>query len=86
MATVLAAVPEIKAAMPPTAIGRDYPAGSWVRRSPDGGVTMTLGGIAGVTLGLREGVQVNLLGLVVGVRFRSPALILPGFGTLGERF
>lgn len=86
VATVLAAVPEIRAAMPPTAIGRDYPAGSWVRRSPDGGVTMTLGGIAGVTLGLREGVQVNLLGLVVGVRFRSPALILPGFGTLGERF
>ena len=86
VATVLAAVPEIGAAMPPTAIGRDYPAGAWVRRSPDGGVTLTLGGIAGVTLGLREGIQVNFLGLVAGVRFKHPALILPGFGTLGERF
>jgi hypothetical protein len=31
-------------------------------------------------------VELNLLGLVAGVRFRDPALILPGFGALGERF
>jgi hypothetical protein len=86
VATVLAAVPEIKAAMPPTAIGRDYPAGSWVRRSPNGGWTATLGGIAGVTFGWREGIQVNFLGLVAGIRFHKPTLILPGFGALGERF
>ena len=86
VATVLAAVPEIKASIPPTAIGRDYPAGSWVRRSPNGGWTVTLGGVAGVTLGLREGIQLNYLGLVAGVRFHRPALILPGFGALGERF
>ena len=49
-------------------------------------VRLTLGGFAGVTLGLREGIEVNLLGLVAGVRFRDPALILPGFGALGERF
>ena len=86
VATVLAAVPELKASMPPTAIGRDYPAGSWVRRSPNGGWTATLGGFAGVTFGLREGIQVNFLGLVAGIRFQQPALILPGFGALGERF
>ena len=62
VATVLAAVPELRADMPPTAIGRDYPAGSWVRRAPGGGVFVTLGGIAGVTLGLREGLEINFLG------------------------
>jgi hypothetical protein len=86
VATVLAAVPELGATMPPTAIGRDYPAGPWLARAPGGGWRATLGGFAGLTVGLREGVQVNLLGLVAGIRFRDAALILPGFGVVGERF
>ena len=86
VATVLAAVPELKADMPPTAIGRDYPAGRWVSRAPGGGWTVTLGGLAGLTVGIRRGIEVNLFGLVAGVRFRHPALILPGFGVLGGPF
>jgi hypothetical protein len=86
VASVLAAVPELAVTMPPTAVGRDFPAGAWLRRLPGGGFTASLGGFAGVTLGLRQGLEVNLLGLVAGVRFRDPALILPGFGALGERF
>ena len=86
VATVLAAVPEFNADMPPTAIGRDYPNGSWVRRAPGGGLFITLGGFAGLTLGLREGIEVNFFGLVAGIRLHRPALILPGFGVLGERF
>jgi hypothetical protein len=86
VANVLAAVPELRADMPPTAIGRDYPAGAWVRRTPGGGVAATLGGFAGLTLGWREGVEVNLFGLVAGIRFQRPAVILPGFGALGEPF
>ena len=72
--------------MPPTAIGRDYPAGGWLSRAPAGGWSLSLGGLAGLTLGMREGVEVNLLGLVAGVRLHDPALILPGFGVLGEPF
>jgi Protein of unknown function (DUF3750) len=86
VARVLAAVPELNADMPPTAIGRDYPAGGWVGRAPAGGLSLSLGGVAGVTLGVREGIEVNLLGLVAGVRLDDPALILPGFGALGEPF
>jgi hypothetical protein len=86
VATVLAAVPELGATMPPTAIGRDYPAGAWLARAPGGGFRATLGGFAGLTVGLREGVEVNLLGLVAGIRFQDAALILPGFGVVGERF
>ena len=86
VASVLAAVPELPVTLPPTAIGRDYPPGAWLRREPDGGLSASLGGFAGVALGLRRGVEINLLGLVAGIRFREPTLILPGFGALGERF
>lgn len=86
VATVLAAVPELAADMPPTAIGRDYPSGSWVSRAPAGGWSLSLGGVAGVTMGLREGIEVNLFGLVAGLRLDDPAVILPGFGVLGEPF
>jgi hypothetical protein len=86
VATVLAAVPELRAAMPPTAIGRDYRAGRWVSRTPAGGWSITLGGWAGFTVGVQDGVEVHLFGLVAGIRFRNPTLILPGFGALGEPF
>lgn len=86
VASVLAAVPELKAKMPPTAIGRDFPTDAWVGRAASGGISLTLGGFAGLTLGLREGIEVNLLGLVAGLRFDNPAILLPGFGALGEPF
>ena len=85
VAAIVAAVPGLQADIPPTAIGRDFPPGPWVRRGPLGGIVATLGGLASVTLGRREGVQVSLLGLVAGIRFHHPTLILPGFGALGDR-
>jgi hypothetical protein len=84
VATVLAAVPEFGAELPPTAIGRDFPAGAWLARTPDGGWSLSLGGFAGLKLGAREGFEVNLGGLVAGVRFDDFAILLPGFGALGE--
>ena len=85
VATVLAAVPELDADMPPTAIGRDFPPGAWLRRGP-GAWSATLGGFAGLTLGRRQGIELNLLGLVAGIRFDDFALILPGFGALGQSY
>ena len=84
VATVLASVPEIEAELPPTAIGRDYPVDAWLFRTPAGGWTLSLGGYAGMTVGRRDGIEVNLLGLVAGVRFNEFAILLPGFGALGE--
>ena len=86
VAAILAAVPEIGASLPSTAIGRDYPVGSWISRTASGGWSVSLGGFAGVTVGPRDGLAVNVLGLVAGIRFDKPAILLPGFGALGERF
>jgi hypothetical protein len=87
VAAVLAAIPEVHLTLPPTAIGKDYPYdGRWLRRTPsDTGFTLTLGGYAGLTVGWVEGLEVNLLGAVVGLDLRQPGLKLPGLGRLGDR-
>ncbi|HSG95822.1 MAG TPA: DUF3750 domain-containing protein, partial [Afifellaceae bacterium] len=80
-ATILSQVPELGAVLPPTAVGRDFPVnGGIVSRSSAGGWTMSFGGLAGVTIGMMEGVQINLLGLVAGIEFGRLALLLPGIG------
>ena len=79
VASVIAAVPELGGTVPPTAVGRDFRTGIF---RTGGGFSLSLAGIAGVTVGWKDGVQLNFLGLVLGVRFREPALILPGFGSI----
>ena len=84
VASVLRAVPEMGATMLPNAIGRDYRPGPYAGRSDSGtGVEASLWGLMGVKLGWIEGVEVNLLGLVVGLDLRRPALKIPGFGRIG---
>jgi hypothetical protein len=78
-------VPELGATLPPTAIGKDFPHdGRWVGWTPSGtGFRLSLGGYAGLTLGWIEGFEINILGAVIGIDFRDPALKLPGFGRVG---
>jgi hypothetical protein len=84
VAHVLAAAPELRAALPPTAIGKDWRGDGVLGLTPDGrGVRVSLGGLLGATLGWTDGVEVNLLGLVVGLDLRRPAVKLPGFGRIG---
>ena len=85
VSAVLDAVPEIRAALPPTAIGKDYPYdGRWLRPTPSGtGLRLTLGGYAGLTVGWFEGIEVNILGAVAGFDLRRPAGQRPGLGRLG---
>jgi hypothetical protein len=85
VAAVMQAVPEMKASLPPTAIGKDFPYdGRWAGVTPSGtGIRLNLGGYLGVTVGWYEGVEVNLLGAVVGIDVRRPALKVPGLGRLG---
>ena len=85
VAAIMDAAPEMRAALPPTAVGKDYPYdGRWLRRTPSGtGLRLTFGGYAGLTLGWVEGVEVNILGAVAGLDIRRPAIKLPGLGRLG---
>lgn len=85
VATVLAAVPEIGIALPPTAIGKDFPVdGDWIGTTPSAtGLRVTLGGYLGFQLGWVEGIELNILGAVAGLDLRRPGVKLPGFGRLG---
>ncbi|WP_416260673.1 DUF3750 domain-containing protein [Gibbsiella quercinecans] len=78
-------VPELKLDMPANAIGKDYrPLTRPIGLPPSGrGVQVSLLGVLGVTLGAEEGIEVNVLGLNMGIDFNSPALRLPFIGRLG---
>lgn len=85
VAHVAAAVPSLATALLPTAVGKDFRAeGPFLGRPPGGlGVQLSVRGLAGVTLGWTEGLEINLLGLVAGIDLRRPALKLPGWGRIG---
>jgi hypothetical protein len=82
---VLDAVPELKAVLPPTAIGKDFPyRGDWYGRTASGtGIFVSLGGYLGLTAGWIEGIELNFFGGVLGLDIRRPALKFPGIGRLG---
>ena len=84
VASVLRAVPQMQATMPPNAIGRDFRPYPYAGLTDSGtGVEASLWGLIGVKLGWVEGIEVNLLGLVAGLDLRHPAVKLPGFGRIG---
>ena len=87
VATVMAAIPHLHASLPPTAIGKDYPAdGRWLALTPSRtGLRLSINGYVGLTLAWVEGFQLNLLGLVAGFDLRRPAVALPGVGRIGLR-
>ena len=84
VASVLRAVPELGAALPPNAIGRDFRplpyAGLTDSRT---GIELSAWGLLGVKVGAVEGIEVNVLGLVAGLDLRRPALKVPAFGRIG---
>lgn len=83
IAHVLRAVPELKVDLPATAIGKDYLGPAFVDSTPSGtGGQVNLYGVAGVLVGVEEGVEINLLGLTFGVSPKRLALKLPIVGTL----
>jgi hypothetical protein len=81
----LNSVPELRAVLPPTAIGKDYPYdGRWFGVTSSGtGVYLSLAGYLGVIVGWIEGFELNFFGAVLGFDIRRPALKLPGLGRIG---
>ena len=84
-AYVVRRVPELGVELPPVAIGKDYlENGRLAAVAPGGsGFQLSVLGLAGVILGLEEGIEINLLGLVFGVDPLGPAIKLPGIGRIG---
>jgi len=85
IAHIVSQVPELHAALPPTALGKDYhPLGELVGWTPSHtGIQLQFGGYFGLAIGWVEGLEVNVLGLVAGFDLRRPALKLPGWGRIG---
>ncbi len=77
--------PEIKVALPPHAVGKDFFSGPVkLTTSPSNtGYQFSLYGMFGLTLGLEEGVEVNLLGLNFGIDVYPPAIKIPFLGRIG---
>jgi hypothetical protein len=75
-------LPELHLDLPPTAIGKDFlPPGKMIVPSPSQtGLQLSLYGLAGVTLGLEEGIEFNMLTLNFGLDPFDLALKLPGIG------
>ena len=76
-------VPELRLALPPTAIGKDYLAnGALLGAAPSGtGYQFSLKGLIGITAATREGIEINLLGLAAGFGLFPPGIRLPGLGS-----
>lgn len=83
VATVLRAVPELGATLPPNAVGRDFRALPYLGLTDSAtGVEANLWGVFGVKIAWVEGIEVNLFGLVAGLDLRRPGVKLPGFGLI----
>ncbi len=84
-AYIARAIPEMRLDLPPTAIGKDFlPGGAIVASSPSGrGAQLSLFGVAGLLVGVEEGIEINVLGLTFGVDLKKPALKVPVLGRLG---
>lgn len=78
-------VPALRLDLPANAIGKDYrPVTRPVGISPSGtGLQASLLGLLGLSLGLEEGLELNILGLNFGIDLNSPGLRLPFIGRLG---
>lgn len=84
IAHLVAGEAKLAAGLLPTAIGKDFRDSTiYAGASPSGtGFQFSLGGMAGLTVGWIEGIEINMLGLVAGIDFSRPALKLPGWGRI----
>ncbi|MCK0167897.1 DUF3750 domain-containing protein [Jannaschia sp. S6380] len=85
VAHVLREVPKIGVTLPPHAVGKDWLGhGPRALRDAGGDLHLSAWGYAGLSLGPRSGIEVNLMGQAFGLDFARPALKLPGIGRVGS--
>ena len=80
-------IPALRLSLPATAIGKDYlAAGEFFAPTPSGtGYQLSLSGLVGVSAARDEGLELNVLGLVIGIDPRHLAIKLPGIGSVPAR-
>lgn len=85
VAYLIRQIPELTVELPPHSIGKDYLGTTeFLALSPSQtGVQFSTWGVFGLTLGAREGVELNLLSLNFGLDLWPPALKLPFIGRVG---
>lgn len=86
VAWVIRQVPDLDVALPNTAIGKDYLGDGYISRTPGGlGYQVSANGYVGLLASVREGLELNIMGLSLGVDPLALAIKLPGVGHLGFR-
>lgn len=79
-------VPELRVRLPSIAVGKDYLVAGLADVAPSGqGIQFSVGGVLGMLLAPEEGLEVNLLGLVLGVAPGGRGIKLPGIGLIDFR-
>ena len=78
-------VPALRLDLPPTAIGKDFLGETtFAAATPSStGYQVSVYGLLGLMVGLEEGLEVNLLGLTLGIDPLDLTIKLPGLGRLG---
>lgn len=76
---------ELDVELPPHAIGKDWLVNSYVLAptASSTGYQFSFLGVLGLSVGLAEGIEFNILGLNFGIDLWTPALKLPFVGRLG---
>ncbi len=80
-------VPDLGMELPPTAIGKDYLGDGFnLARTISGtGWQVSWSGVVGAAIGVREGLELHVLGSTIGLDFDSLSLKLPSIGTIGPK-
>lgn len=84
IAHILAQVPAIGVKLPANAVGRDYGSGLFDFHFAPAPPALSAGiaGVVGFSFDARSGAEMQLGGLVAGVNWREPGIILPGSGLI----
>lgn len=80
-------VPELGLTLPADAIGKDFlPHHHFFDKAPSGtGYQFSFFGLFGMLIAKKEGLEINILGLVYGIKFSPFAILLPGIGAIPKK-
>jgi hypothetical protein len=86
MAYIARHVPDMQLALPSNALGKDYVGDQFIVKAPSGtGYQFTIYGGFGIMAAVKEGVEINILGLVYGISPVAFMFKLPGFGDISVK-